>query len=186
MRAQQLASGDNLSAYRWSSYGEYLKPAGQRRPWLRVDRLLGAWHIPKDSAAGREPFAQPMEIRRATEENASELRRIRRGWCFGSPEFRQELFEPRDRRFGRHPGGPERQESEAAQAERVLGGEMRRRHWRAEDLIRRRKGDREKAKLAWRLRQETTMTWDWMAEKLAMGSAGYAANCVREIREQSR
>jgi hypothetical protein len=42
----------------------------------------------------------------------------------------------------------------------------------------RRKGDL-KIKIARRLRQETTMTWAWIAEHLAMGAGGHAANRVR-------
>ena len=33
--------------------------------------------------------------------------------------------------------------------------------------------------LAKRLRSETTMTLNWIAEQLAMGAAGYVANCLR-------
>jgi hypothetical protein len=122
-----------------------------------------------------------METRRAAED-PQELKKIRRGWCYGSPEFRQELLEQMDKGFGKHHDGPERHESAVAKAERLLREELRRRNWGAEDLARRRKGDRQKAKIALRLRQETTMTWDWIAEKLAMGAGAYAANCVRVAR----
>jgi hypothetical protein len=54
-----------LESYPWSSYPEYLKPAGQRPGWLRVDRLLGEKGIPKDSEAGRQQFTSLMERRRA-------------------------------------------------------------------------------------------------------------------------
>ena len=45
-----------LESFRWSGYGEYLKSAGQRLGWLRVDRLLGEKGIPKNSEAGRKQF----------------------------------------------------------------------------------------------------------------------------------
>ena len=32
---------------------------------------------------------------------------------------------------------------------------------------------------SFRLRRETTKTWDWIAKGLAMGVSGYAANCAR-------
>jgi hypothetical protein len=56
VRAKLVNAEDKLSDYRWSSYGEYLKSSRDRQPWLRVERLLGEWGIPKDSAAGRTLF----------------------------------------------------------------------------------------------------------------------------------
>jgi len=46
------------------------------------------------------------------------------------------------------------------------------RGWSAGELERRRKADGEKLKIARRLRAETTMTWGWIAERLAMGTPG--------------
>ena len=63
VRADLLENGQPLESYPWSSYGEYLKAAGQRYDWLRVDRLLGEWGIPRDSSAGRRQFARCLEER---------------------------------------------------------------------------------------------------------------------------
>jgi hypothetical protein len=43
-------------------------------------------------------------------------------------------------------------------------------------------GDREKLKIARRLRKETTMTLDWIAQRLNMRAAGYAAQSLRQTR----
>jgi hypothetical protein len=51
--------------------------------------------------------------------------------------------------------------------------------WTDADLKRRRKGDEKKVQMARRLRQETTMTWPWIAERLAMGHWQAAANVVK-------
>ena len=67
VRAKLIRPGAALETFRWSSYGEYLKPAGKRPPWLRADRLLGEHGIPKDSSVGREEFARQMECRRTEE-----------------------------------------------------------------------------------------------------------------------
>jgi len=85
-RARLLRAEQALSAYRWSSYPEYLKAAGRRPGWLRVDRLLGEHGIPKDSPAGRGQFAARMEgeDRAAIEgENDHELEVDRRGVVHG-------------------------------------------------------------------------------------------------------
>lgn len=177
-RAGLLRAQAKLSDFRWSSYLEYLKPPGQRRPWLEVTKLLGEWRIPKDSPAGREHFELMMEARRASED-AEAVKRIERGWCYGSEQFRRELLEQMETSFGLHHGGAERKESAQAKAERLLKEELGRRGVRAEDLKDRKKSDQQKVRIAMRLRQETTMPWHWIAQRLAMGSAGYAANSVR-------
>ena len=67
-----------------------------------------------------------------------------------------------------------------AKAEQILGQELRRRGWDRRELERRRKSDQEKIKMARRLRSETTMTLNWIAERLKMGVSGYAASCLRD------
>jgi REP element-mobilizing transposase RayT len=177
VRAKLLKPQARLSDYRWSSYGEYLKAGGKRPAWLRVDRLLGQWGIPKDSVAGRARFEEAMESRRT---EALDFKPIRRGWCYGSPEFRQELLAAVGESCGSQVRGEERRESDEAKAERLLGAELERRHWSVADLSQCRKGDSEKVAIARRLRTETTMSWKWIAQNLIMGSAQYAANCVQQ------
>jgi BarA-like signal transduction histidine kinase len=48
---------------------------------------------------------------------------------------------------------------------------LNRRRWTEEDLSPRAKGDMVKVKLAARLREETTMTVAWIAERLRMATA---------------
>ena len=184
VRAKLLQTQQRLTDFRWSSYGQYLKPPGQRPGWLEVTRVLGEWGIPKDSSAGREHFALLMETRRASED-PQELKRIERGWCYGSAQFRQELLEQMGKSFGPHHGGTERQESAVTKAECLLAQELARCGLSAEALAERKKGDRQKVRLAIRLRRETTMSWGWIAEHLAMGAPAYAANCVRTAGEST-
>src|SRR3989454_8199000 len=53
-RAKLLKRREKLSAFQWSSYGEYLRAPKGRFPWLQVERLFGEHGIPKDSPAGRD------------------------------------------------------------------------------------------------------------------------------------
>ena len=48
----------------------------------------------------------------------------------------------------------------------------------------RRKGDNEKVKMAKRLRGETTMRLSWIAQRLAMGVAGCAAQRLRQTKKE--
>ena len=183
VRAKLLAPGAPLRDYPWSSYGEYLKTPGRRQAWLRVERLWGEMGIRKDTAAGRRQFEMLTEERRGRDE-PGEWKAIRRGWCLGEEEFRQELLEAMREPMGsKYYGGSERQESDEVKAESLLAEELKRRKWTAQTLKVRRKGDKEKVRIAKRLRVETTMTLAWIAQRLAMGAAGYAAQCLRETKK---
>lgn len=178
VRARMLPSEKKLSRYRWSSYPMYLLPARKRPHWLRVDRVLGENGLQSDTKRTRREFALRMEARRAAE-SGQEWKTIRRGWCLGGKEFRQELLAGMRERTGPNHGGEERRESEAAWAEQLVGEELKRRGWSAAELAEIPKGDAQKLRIARRLRQETTMTLKWIAEHLSMGTAGSLANLLR-------
>jgi putative transposase len=177
VRAKLLKVGAPLEVFPWSSYGEYLKTAHQRPRWLRVDRLLGEKGIPKDSPAGRKQFALLME-RRRQEEAAADHRSIRRSWCLGSEEFRQDLLAAAVERAGPSHYGADRQESGEQKAHRMVAAEIKRLGWQEADLQAHRKGDKAKVVLARRLRQETTMSLKWIAQRLHMGSWTYVSNLL--------
>jgi hypothetical protein len=66
VRAKLVGPEQRLRAYAWSSWPEYLKRKAKRWAWLRVDRLLGEYHIPQDSGAGRRQLEAAMEERRTS------------------------------------------------------------------------------------------------------------------------
>jgi hypothetical protein len=53
-------------------------------------------------------------------EDRREAKKIERGWCHGSAQFRQELLAQMESNFGPHHGGTEKQESAQGKAERIL------------------------------------------------------------------
>ena len=171
-RAKLLKAEQRLSDFAWSSYPQYLAAPSQRPRWLRMDRLLGEWGIPKDSAAGRRVFGERMEARRG-ENSAKEFKAVERGWCLGGEEFRQELLEQVTTRPGPSHFGAAVQEAVEVHAERLLAAGLKRRGWTEEDVRRRRKGEATKVKLAEELRAKTTMPLAWIAQRLCMGSRGY-------------
>ena len=180
-RAKVLKPEQPLSAFGWSSYPQYLAAPSRRPSWLRVDRLLGEWGIPKDSAAGRRVFAERMEWRRG-EDLRGEFKRVERGWCLGGEEFRQELLEQVDARPGPSHFGEAVQEAEAAQAERLVVAGLKRLRWSEADLRARRKGERGKVQLARELRSKTTMPLAWIAARLHMGTRGHLAWLLQQRR----
>ena len=169
VRANLLVPPEPLRAFVWSSFPEYLKAPGRRASWLRVDRLFGELGIPQDTPAGRRQFELTMEEWRA-QEAGEDWKAIRRGWCLGGDAFRRELLAQMDGHVGEHHYGAERSESAEAKAERLVQAGLNTARWTEEDLRLRRKSDEVKIKLAAQLRQETTMTLKWIAQRLQMGA----------------
>jgi len=182
-RANLLKDEEALSSFAWSSYPQYLQAASRRPAWLRVDRLLGEWRIPKDSAAGRRVFEAEMEKRRR-ESAAQEFKPVERGWCLGGEEFRQELLEQVNVRPGPSHFGEALNEAEEARAERLVVEALKRMGWDKAELRRQRKGEPKKIKLARELRSKTTMPLMWIAERLSMGSRGYLAWLLTQSRKK--
>ncbi len=68
------------------TYPQHLAGLGWRPRWLRVDRLLAEWGIPKDSGAGPQVFAKRMEWRRG-EDLRQEFKRVERGGVCAGRSF---------------------------------------------------------------------------------------------------
>lgn len=185
VRAKLLTPGQALREYRWSSWPEYLRAPGKRPGWLRVDRVLGEAGIPKDSAAGRQELERRMEARRGAEEDAG-YKAIRRGWFFGEKALKQELLSQMSERLGPEHYGEERRQSQGEKAEGVVVEELRRRKWTEATLGERNKGDREKVKIAARLRNETLVTVAWIAQRLQMGSVANVNTLLYQRRQKNR
>jgi hypothetical protein len=166
-----------MSEYRWSSWPDYLKSPAKRWPWLRVDRLLGEYRIPQDSAAGRRHLAECLEQRRSVEDG-NEYQTIRRGWFLGREVLKQELLGQMAERKGPEHYGEERSESEWAKAERLIAAGLNKARWIEADLARKPKGHPVKVRLAQQLRAQTTLTVGQIAERLQMGSRGYAVQLL--------
>jgi len=176
VRASLIAPEQPLQTYRWSSYPLYLQEPTRRPAWLRVDRLLGEWGIPKDSSAGREQFALQMERRRKAEAQG-ELEP--QGWCVGSEEFRQELLAQVSELASPRHAGEEIRQSALSKAQRIAQEEQDALGWTTRELEGRRKSDPQKVRVALRLRRETTMTLEWIAKPLCMGTPTYVASLLQ-------
>lgn len=176
-RARLLGPKQSLRHYRWSSYPHYLSSPRRRPSWLRVDRLLGEWRVPADRSSGRRRFAEGMESRRANEAG-EEFKAVRRGWCLGGEEFRQQLLEQIGEQRGAFHYGEEMGQSAEHRARRLIDEALKKKRWTARDLKALRKGDPFKVRLAERLRAETTMTLAWIAEHLHMGTRGHLTHLL--------
>src|SRR6185437_3754042 len=118
VRAKLLKPEQRLREYPWSSWPEYMKKPAKRFAWLRVDRLNGEWGLEEDSSAGRRELEAGMEQRRELElsHGNGDWKRLRRGWCLGPAEFREELLELIGEKRDQQHYGEEVKESEEQKA----------------------------------------------------------------------
>jgi len=182
-RARLVQPEAALRTFAWSSWPAYLHAPAKRPAWLRVERLLGEYGIPKDSPAGRQSLEHALEERRGAE-TGEEFKPIRRGWCLGEETFRKELLAQMGGRVGAEHYGAERAEPDVAKAERIIETELKRRRWTEEQLRERPKGDAAKVRLAVRLRAETVQTVAWLAKRLHLGSRAYAHHLLWRARRE--
>jgi hypothetical protein len=76
--------------------------------------------------------------------------------------------------------GAELRESAQAKAERLIQEALRAKGLAAGQLAAWRKGHPFKLDLAMKLRRETTVTVQWIAQRLCMGARGYVAQLLQE------
>ena len=184
VRAGLIGEGQPLSSYRWSSYGEYLKPRRARKCWLRVDRLLGelGW---RDNTRGRREFEHYMEARANEGGEQEDDKSIRRGWRFGAEDFLERLEEMtglRGRRGIHHP--EEVEATMEAKAGRIIAEELRRGKLKEENLAELPKMHPAKARIGKRLRKETTLTLAWIASRLHAGAPSTLANTIHRLKNE--
>jgi putative transposase len=178
VRAGLLRPEERLLAYPWSSFGYYLAAPEHRPQWLRVDRLLGEHGLQQDSAAARREFERRTEALRLAPGQEDSLKALRRGWCLGSEEFKQQKLEQIDGQVGQHHFGQMRLELAHAKAERIISEELRRLGWPEAQLALRPKRDPSKLEIAVRLRRETTLSVKEIAARLHLGTPASASLCL--------
>jgi len=186
VRAHLLGTQDRLLSYPWSSLVWYFATREHRPGWMRVDRLLGEHGIQQDTAAGRMEFEGRVEERRLQEVDEEQLKPMHRGWCLGSPEFREKMLEQLEQRGGKNPNAQVRLESAMAKAERIVTEELARLGWKEEELARQRKSAPEKLAIASRLRKETTLTIKSIAARVGLGTSKGANSNLHNWMQQTK
>jgi hypothetical protein len=174
----EVVSPPPPSPYPWSSFSYYLSAPEHRPHWIRVDRLLGEHGPQGDTPAARQEFERRTEARRLEPGDEQTLRALRRGWCLGSEDFKQQKLEEIDGQVGQHHFGEMRLEVAQEKAQRIIVEELSRLGWPEAELALRRKRDPSKLEIAVRLRKETTLSVKQIAARLHLGTPGSASVCL--------
>ena len=195
LRARILDSGVKLNAYAWSSYPAYLRPTS-RQDWLKCSRVLRSYELDDDSS-GRSKYRRYMQKRcrdilgsdRPSDEE-KDWEKIRKGWCFGSDEFKDKLSEVVDaamagRKPESHSGGAKRLHHEK-RAEQLVQEALACFKLNPNELKTLKKSDLRKQLIAWLIRKHTPVGAEWIAEKLWMGHRVSVSQASRRIEESDR
>lgn len=176
-----------LLDYRWSSFPALVGVPRKRPRWLCANWVLDQG----DHAAGRWALREGLERRAREDRQGGEidkemLKALRRGWCFGSEEFRAALLDRLDGGDGRS-NGMSRMHNEI-EAERIVKEGLEALAIRKIDLAKTAKGSAEKVALATIIRKRTMMTNGWLSENLHMGDPSRVSRycCAAEGRSDIR
>jgi putative transposase len=153
---------------------------------------LASARAKRDDASGRRSYEAFIEGRalecgskRTREPLEQAWRKIRRGWYLGEFSFKDRLLDvlgqtktrPKTSSVG---GGAVESEREAA-VEAWIVDDLKALKLSEEDLSRLAKGADTKLALAWRLRRETTLSREWIAQRLHMGHVTRVTQAWREV-----
>ncbi|MCP5528353.1 MAG: transposase [Verrucomicrobiales bacterium] len=172
IRAGCLRTDQPLTDHRWSSLPQLLG--------VDVEDSF-AWLIPARESP-RELADRLEALRRGRPPEV--WRRIRRGWCFGSAGFRSEIAGRLGQGVGLTHHGDLPPEAVMTKAEDLIRAGLAELGWTESDLAARPKMDEAKARLALRLRRETTLGLAWIARRLHLGSIHTARNVLARLRRE--
>ena len=169
----------------------YLRPS-KRPEWLCTDRVLGNYQW-QDNRSGREAYRRMMQKRTLEvflsdhpQEFDKQWDAIRRGWCLGDSDFREEMEKRVDQRIRDYDRrsylGEAANRHDEAEATRLLEFGLDAFGLTSAELDGLKKNDIRKKAVAWLIRQHTGVRNDWICEHLVMGRASNLARHVNDMR----
>ena len=184
VRAHLAGTDDTIALgdYRWASSWYLSRPVSETPGWLALRRIVEHSTHKMDSLQSRRLYLESLEQREVDE---SAYRSLRRGWCFGSLEFKEGLREGLCELLGSVDrssvvGEPRRMHDEA-EAERLLIDAAGMIGMDLTGLDQLKKGDLRKGILAWFLSKNTSVGQKWIAKRLWMGDSSTVSRVIRQV-----
>lgn len=182
-----VVDAQHMLEYPWSSLPKWKR--ADRPAWLEAGTALGErGGLPDDASGWRKYFAA---LALAAKEEARAKRkqesRLSRGWCLGSKEFRAQMKARMEAQGGTSDVGPETGlDRPTIQTERERGWEDRLQvlaGLAGIDLNRlsEKKSDENKVLLAAAMKQSSSVSNAWLAERLGMGKPASASQFARRF-----
>jgi len=204
VRAGIGKEADGLESYPWSSVRQYVTGARSRPFWLETATGFSVCGC-KDSARGRREYLEALESRvdwkhprkagavYSEGEGRPQLAvhsSLRRGWMFGSQEFREKLMgigaekliaRARRKADGYH--GPALRDHGERAARKLLTAGLKYFGVGQEELKRARKSNARKCLLGELIQSETAVRLDWITGQLGMGTRAGCCRLIHEARQ---
>lgn len=188
-----------VGAYRWSSLPEYGRKRSARPKFLETGRGFGSFGL-KDGPAGRRQFVERVALRAQREKSEecglAEIEgqglqsTLRRGWCYGSPTFKEKILgiaedllsrrSPKRDRSNNYRGA-DSNDYATKRAESIIDSGLEAFDLDDEKLGKMKKGADEKSLIAAIVRAETSVRASWVAERLQMGSVANVTRASKAI-----
>lgn len=183
-----------LQQYRWSSYPFYLEQRLIRPKWLETDRVLRSMGIdPNGADALRQYFEYYVNLLRqlasasGRENLESDWKSIRRGWCLGEEDFRNQILTRIEKvisgRKRTSYSGEALDKHDTMGCERKLEKILNACGMTLNSLREMKKGDVLKRVVAWALRRHTTVSNIWLSSKLNLGHPANVPGYVRSVEQ---
>jgi len=185
----------SLMDYSWSSLtrGYALSPR-KRPPWLKTDVGFGVLGL-QDSAEGRRRYVRRLEDKARQGPNAPQVPEhqslqstLRRGWYWGSEQFREFLLKKADataiRRNRNYQSTQMGRDHAQSEAEALVRRGLQRFKLSEIDLKSLPGSDPRKVAIANSIHKSTTTPLDWTAERLRMKSAANVSQQLSRLRRR--
>jgi putative transposase len=207
VRVGLIGAGKGLDSYHWNSLRQYLAVPSARPSWQETEMAFAVTGC-SDTARGRRKFLEMLESRvdwkkreqagaayweEEARPNLAVYSAWRRGWFFGSQEFRERILKVAaktlaelSKRKADGYQGAELKDHGQHRAGRILNAGLEHFGISFAELRSAAKGNWRKGVLAALMHQETTLRLDWISETMRMGERSYCSRTIRRIREMAQ
>jgi hypothetical protein len=192
-RAKMAGEGckQSLSDYRWSSFPAYTRSRVRTPCWLTRKKVLKTWGLPDVSPSTLKTYEQKLHRLMKFKNDPDAGRRgefetqMKRGWYLGGEAFCAKLLDRLSHQEGvLDSEGPQRRDSGTIQAVRLLQKALTTLNLSEAELKTRKAVDIEKQAVVWLIKMNSTVTLQWIADRLDMGNRVNASRAIARFREK--
>ncbi len=183
-----------LSSYRWSSAWSLGRDRADDPEWLKMDRICGAYsRFTTEEGSERLAYLRYLESRveeeRREKGTNEDYASIRRGWVFGEESFKSQMKKllinsMEDKKRSSHTGESRRLHDESI-ALALIKESMQLLELTQESLPDIKKGDTRKVLISWLIRKKTSMSLEWIANQLSMGSRANVSRGIQVVEKNT-